>query len=96
MSWQQKPFKTAEQEPALEHDGENNLRVGSRGTREEMQRQPKNHILQTLAIYKIPTVPNKYKQTEEWTAERPARGKTLPDPGHESLQVLQIKELQGE
>lgn len=95
MSWQQKPFKTAELEPALERDGENNLRIGSRGARKETERQPKNRILQTLAIYKTPRVHNKYKQTEEWTADHPARGKTLADPGHESLQVLQIKELQG-
>lgn len=95
MSWQQKPFKTAELEPALEHDGEKNLRIGNRGTRKEMERQPKKQILQTLAIYKIPTVHNKYKQTEEWTAEYPAGGKTLADPGHESLQVLQINVLQG-
>lgn len=95
MSWQQKPFKTAELEPAREHDGENNLHIGSRGTRKEMERQPKNRILQTLVIYKIPTVHNKYKQTEEWTAEHPAGGKTRADPGHESLQVLQINVLQG-
>lgn len=32
--------------------------ISTRGTREEMERPPKNPILQTLVIYKIPTVHN--------------------------------------
>lgn len=36
-------------------NGKSSRYIGSQGTREEAEKQPENQILQTLAIYKIPT-----------------------------------------
>lgn len=39
----------------FKYEGKNSRYMGSQGTREKAEKQPEKQILQTLAIYKIPT-----------------------------------------
>lgn len=59
----------------FKYEGKNSRYIGSRGTREEAEKQPEKQILHTLAIYKIPTeceyITNKNRQ--EQIAEHPVQ-----------------------
>lgn len=56
-------------EPTFKYEGKNSRYTGSQGMRKEVGKQSENQILQTLAIYKIPTececTTNKNRQMNE-------------------------------